>query len=45
MIRGCTLCGQEFLHRKVERFHDNLDVCFDCQAAITKIVKAGWINA
>ena len=45
MKRECTLCKQEFLHRSVEKMHDHLNVCHDCQSAITAIVKAGWINA
>mgnify|MGYP003141884118 CR=1 FL=1 len=42
MKRQCTLCKQEFLHGKVEKLHDHLNLCFDCQEAITKVVK-GWI--
>ena len=45
MKRACTLCEQEFLHRRVEKMHEHLNLCYDCQEALTKVVKAGWILA
>ena len=45
MRRACNLCKQEFLSNSVKKYHDHLNVCIDCEKAITKIVKAGWITA
>ena len=37
MKRACTLCKQEFLHRRVDILHEHLNLCFDCQKALVKV--------
>jgi hypothetical protein len=41
MKRECTLCGQAFLHRVVQKYHPGLAVCYDCEKAIVQIVRSG----
>jgi len=45
MRRECTLCKLEFLSDVVQKYHPYLSVCIECEKAIVKIVKAGWITA
>ena len=45
MRRVCTLCKREVDYRYCQRMHADLNVCTNCAAAITRIVKEGWILA
>jgi len=45
MRRTCTLCKREVDYRYCQRMHADLNVCTNCAAAITRIVKEGWILA
>jgi hypothetical protein len=40
MKRECTMCRQAFLHRVVQKYHDRLAVCFECEKAIVQIVRS-----
>ncbi len=40
MKRECNICKQAFLHRVVQKYHDRLAVCFECERAIALIVKS-----
>jgi hypothetical protein len=44
MKRQCTLCKYEFLHGSVEKLHGHLNLCFNCQKAITEMCRKEWLQ-
>jgi hypothetical protein len=45
MKRICTVCKREVNYQYCQKMHADLNVCHNCRAAITAIVKEGWILA